>query len=337
MNCIICNTCFIKENLQIDIFFTSTTHTNTLVINFIKKLLNCDLDECHSRYLCQLCFSLFEELDYAELTCTRLRKQITDRSIPNNYSIYLKDGSTQTTNDDYKLDDLSASLLDSIKSETNINKNYETDSKNEIGSFKKSKPYRCNFCQKNFTSKTGLNLHIQKQHENDKEEKRDELEQIDSSIKIECDFDLEDTFKSDPEQSDSNGNDENVTTTTKNTRLKNSKTKAISTVKPLKYSCPQCPKMWRTLGELRNHVATHSTLRPYICEICGQAYKHKSALDIHIGMHNGINPFCCQYCNKTFTQKGALQRHLPIHTGEAPFQVNNKINIYYSLFTLAVE
>ncbi|KAG7200527.1 hypothetical protein KM043_001091 [Ampulex compressa] len=90
--------------------------------------------------------------------------------------------------------------------------------------------------------------------------------------------------------------------------------------KPLKYACPTCDKKWRTSAELKTHVKTHSTLRPYMCEKCGQAYKHKHALEVHVGMHNGINPFQCNFCKKCFTQKGALMRHLPMHTGETPYQ-----------------
>lgn len=89
---------------------------------------------------------------------------------------------------------------------------------------------------------------------------------------------------------------------------------------PLKYSCPTCGKKWKTSQELKTHINTHSTLRPYMCEKCGQAYKHKHALEIHVGMHNGINPFQCTFCKKSFTQKGALMRHLPMHTGEMPYQ-----------------
>lgn len=83
---------------------------------------------------------------------------------------------------------------------------------------------------------------------------------------------------------------------------------------PKPHKC-HCFKEFRTAGELKNHMNTHSNHRAFICEICGQSYKHKAAFNIHMDMHNGINPFTCIYCNKSFTQKGALVRHVPIHTG----------------------
>lgn len=88
------------------------------------------------------------------------------------------------------------------------------------------------------------------------------------------------------------------------------------------HECNQCGKKWRTVTELKSHIASHSDVRPFVCEICGQAYKMKKALDIHIGMHNGIHPFVCSYCNKSFTQKVGLEKHLPIHTGVTRFQVS---------------
>lgn len=100
------------------------------------------------------------------------------------------------------------------------------------------------------------------------------------------------------------------------------------------HECNQCGKKWRTVTELKSHVASHSDVRPFVCEICGQAYKMKKALDIHIGMHNGIHPFVCTYCNKSFTQKVGLEKHLPIHTGVTRFQVNlcNQDDLIYRLF-----
>ncbi|XP_033320818.2 uncharacterized protein LOC117217366 [Megalopta genalis] len=90
--------------------------------------------------------------------------------------------------------------------------------------------------------------------------------------------------------------------------------------KLLEFSCSICSKEWKTLTELKVHIKTHSSTKPYMCEKCGQAYKRKHALEIHIGMHNGINPFQCNFCSKCFSQKVSLVRHLPMHTGETLYQ-----------------
>nr|XP_018895701.1 PREDICTED: zinc finger protein with KRAB and SCAN domains 7-like [Bemisia tabaci] len=106
---------------------------------------------------------------------------------------------------------------------------------------------------------------------------------------------------------------------TKRIRKRGNRTSERYTM-PAIHECDQCGKKWRTISELKSHIASHSSLRPYVCEICGQAYKMRKALDVHVGMHNGIHPYTCHICNKSFTQKVGLQKHLPIHTGYTRFQ-----------------
>lgn len=122
MDCVICKADLQKDNFQIDIFYTTTTHSNTLLINFINKILNWDLKDCDLRFLCQLCYNLFEELDFAELSCLNIKKQLNERGEINKYNKYYKDSCTQTC-DNESLDIISSTctLLDSIKTETSLN------------------------------------------------------------------------------------------------------------------------------------------------------------------------------------------------------------------------
>lgn len=149
--------------------------------------------------------------------------------------------------------------------------------------------HKCHVCFKLFLSKGGVTRHLNKQH----------------SLVISND--VKSSFTEVKVQT-------NTSNTAEESVLK--KTKRKISENPKVYQCTFCPKKWKTPGELKNHLYSHSSIKPYICEICGQAYKHKPALDVHVGMHNGINPFMCVYCKKSFTQKGALRRHLPIHTGK---------------------
>lgn len=155
------------------------------------------------------------------------------------------------------------------------------------------KHIKCHVCFKLFVSKSGLTRHLKRQHS------ETSCENVDLQVKVEakCSNDS------------SNGDTAENNSTKISIRKENSE-------KPRVYQCTECPKKWKTAGELKNHVYSHSNVKPFICEICGQAYKHKSALDVHVGMHNGVCPFMCVYCKKSFTQKGALRRHLPIHTGD---------------------
>lgn len=329
MNCSICKN-VLKATSNIEINSTRTTHTNIYLVHFIQKTLNCD--SIQSKYICVECFNILMELDFTEQSCISLKKQLYERFIYfDEQNTYLKDACSQT-DDDILTEKLNTNIIETIKTESDdcmetkqleLNTDNKEDSHSEVNG-EKSKPFECTVCQKRFVSKNGMTIH-QRKHQNVTTNDYQTINK--DTIKLES---LEGDVNYEDESSKSENlteNESNIETQLNhynnncNTKKKTKKKNYNSLIKPLKYSCPQCPKMWRTMGELRSHVSSHSTLRPYICEVCGQAYKHKSALDVHVGMHNGINPFSCEYCHKSFTQKGALQRHLPIHTGDAPYQV----------------
>ncbi|XP_015511009.1 zinc finger protein 354A-like [Neodiprion pinetum] len=210
-----------------------------------------------------------------------------------------------------------------------------------------SKPYKCKICNKVFSSISDANTHVVKEHPRNKDAIDIVHELLESNNDDHGIFPEELLGMSDNEEQDDFEWKEVVRNTEKiyehehdisknnsvdmldvpkelapNSQEITYKSHRISkySLKPLKYPCPTCGKKWRTSAELKTHMKSHSSLRPYMCEKCGQAYKHKHALEIHVGMHNGINPFQCSFCNKCFTQKGALMRHLPMHTGETPYQ-----------------
>ncbi|MEQ2166176.1 hypothetical protein GOODEAATRI_025183 [Goodea atripinnis] len=46
-----------------------------------------------------------------------------------------------------------------------------------------------------------------------------------------------------------------------------------------------------TPSELRNHVVTHSSDRPFKCGYCGRAFAGATTLNNHIRTHTGEKPF----------------------------------------------
>lgn len=43
---------------------------------------------------------------------------------------------------------------------------------------------------------------------------------------------------------------------------------------PAIHGCTMCDKKWRTVTELKSHLLSHSTIRPYVCEVFTQYLIH---------------------------------------------------------------
>ena len=63
-------------------------------------------------------------------------------------------------------------------------------------------------------------------------------------------------------------------------KFMNRHSKQINTV----YTCnhPGCGVTFQKLGNIKNHVLTHSNDKPFACEICGNQYTQKGNLTKHI-------------------------------------------------------
>ncbi|KAK9872931.1 hypothetical protein WA026_020282 [Henosepilachna vigintioctopunctata] len=85
------------------------------------------------------------------------------------------------------------------------------------------------------------------------------------------------------------------------------------------FKCDMCNAAFKTRTNLRSHKAVHTGERRYACAECGQTFAHKTSLKLHTRWHLGEKPFGCEICKKKFSQKGNLLEHQRIHTGEKPF------------------
>ncbi|XP_026674004.1 zinc finger protein 436-like isoform X2 [Ceratina calcarata] len=296
--CLVCDI-NLEASSSVNVFSTSFPRQGELLANFVSKVLHITISEPQNPYICSQCYNLFEMLEQAQKTVLSIRCEIlkihraTERRKSTNVALEEKKLNDADENSKVR------TTLQTTPIEEMIQQQCIHD--NTVASASQANPYT-------------LNVHV---------DERSFVSLIDSRTS-----DSKNSMKSDPIFSE-NGlqtidlkwkeADKNVTEVEENTENTAGKLSRYE-VKQLRYSCPTCGKRWKTSAELKTHIKTHSTLRPYMCEKCGQAYKHKHALEIHVGMHNGINPFQCNFCNKCFTQKGALMRHLPMHTGEMPYQ-----------------
>lgn len=81
-----------------------------------------------------------------------------------------------------------------------------------------------------------------------------------------------------------------------------------------------CGKVFPTNSQLRQHLRTHTTLKPHKCVFCGKCFRQKCQKDKHERIHTGSKPYKCRHCDRAFSESGSRNRHERIHTGYKPYQ-----------------
>ncbi|KAM3181877.1 hypothetical protein ACTXT7_013491 [Hymenolepis weldensis] len=146
---------------------------------------------------------------------------------------------------------------------------------------------KCNLCEKSFTRRANLRVHVDSVHKNPKS--------------FECDI----CGKSFNQARYMKAHVEAV----------HEKVKSVQ--------CLECNKFFGSKSNLKRHVdRIHKNLKPFKCEICERCYSDRGYLENHVRfVHAKLSPFQCPECNKSFAYMESLIRHVEnIHRELKPFQ-----------------
>ncbi|GFG30066.1 hypothetical protein Cfor_06137 [Coptotermes formosanus] len=153
--------------------------------------------------------------------------------------------------------------------------------------------YRCEYCQKGFSLRSMLHVHILAKHTT-----------VKPFICEECGKGF-------------------VTRPGLNIHLKKHKTD-----EKLEYPCGDCGKVLHTRGGLTAHQNVHKLGRRFMCDVCGKTFTQKVNMQQHVKHHTGERPFACEKCGKCFAEKSHLNRHYSFHSEKRPFQCTICLKMY---------
>ncbi|XP_062606471.1 zinc finger protein 768-like isoform X8 [Saccostrea cucullata] len=79
-------------------------------------------------------------------------------------------------------------------------------------------------------------------------------------------------------------------------------------------NCCKCGDYFQNRVVLDAHIQKiHCTSEQFICPVCFKSFQYSGNMKRHMATHSSEKPFSCPFCNKSFKRHDVLKRHLLIH------------------------
>ncbi|OQR75919.1 hypothetical protein BIW11_08114 [Tropilaelaps mercedesae] len=77
-----------------------------------------------------------------------------------------------------------------------------------------------------------------------------------------------------------------------------------------RFRCTFCEHKTSSRSRCREHVRTHTGVKPYQCELCGRCFNKRECRDNHVrSRHTLEKPYNCNLCPKSYSSSAALAVH----------------------------
>lgn len=104
------------------------------------------------------------------------------------------------------------------------------------------------------------------------------------------------------------------------------------------FSCPKCPKTFRSQEGVTGHMKVHDESKRYRCLLCPSNFESLHILKSHIFSHKDEKTDKCDHCDMTFKNKKSIRDHVKrVHLQEKnhvcqfcqkPFYSRSKMNLH---------
>ncbi|XP_037938559.1 zinc finger protein 791-like isoform X2 [Teleopsis dalmanni] len=74
--------------------------------------------------------------------------------------------------------------------------------------------------------------------------------------------------------------------------------------------CNFCDSTFTQISSFKQHVMSHSGLKPFVCEYCNKGFGRRTVLNNHMRLHTGQKPYQCHMCVLAFTTKDRMDTHV---------------------------
>ena len=150
------------------------------------------------------------------------------------------------------------------------------------------KPFKCRFCEENYSRRDYLKRHEYNEHRVEAEETEDEpLNEGQKQIfLLQCNF-CPKVFRA--------------------KSVLDIHERKHTGIKP--FQCTECPASFTTVWNLRTHEKKHMGTNHFVCQCCGKNLSTKVALNDHMTVHTGDRPYKCDKCELTFKRTTNIWRH----------------------------
>ncbi|KAJ9586447.1 hypothetical protein L9F63_019911 [Diploptera punctata] len=273
LNCLICNV-EVSVNASYSIFYTVIPHSGTLLANSIQKVIrrNVEQSSIPSTFICTKCFALFEELDYSEEKCIKLRKDILTCFVKscheNGFDLEDIQGigcQTEEQNNSENIECLSELKVEKCEYVSN-----ESERKQAPESVNSEDDSKLTDDVTDDVDDTEDNEKSNNNTTKDRSKRKGNPRKKSQNVK--------------PTSNTADANKSNSSSTGKQFEIK---TKDARRRRRYVHPCRLCGRLFRRPCEVKQHLLSHGGAKPYQCKDCGKRFGSKSGAGIHALKQHG--------------------------------------------------